>query len=594
MASQSDVGTPVRADGVSLLPDSRSIRSAVAQLERPAAPRVALVLLLLGAALFLFLDGHGETFWYDEWAFVLGRRGSDLSTFLDPHNGHLSLLPIVVYKALLATVGMSHYGPYRLTVITLHLLCVILIFVYAERRLGGWMALAAAVPILFLGPGWQVIIWPFEIAWLASLAAGLGALLMLDRRDRLGNVTACILIVISLSSSGLGVPITAGVLVEILLGRASRGRLWVVAVPLGLYALWYAGYSESNFASHRITEVPGFTADALAASISGLVGLAGRTIPDTGASLDWGRPLAVVAVALLAWRLRRLGRPSARLSMLLTTILAFWVLTAVSRAGVKVGGYSLAPPYSSRYIYFGGFIIVLIAVELLRDVTLTRTPAVLLAVALAAGLVAHLGAFHDAARYLRRTSLLLTANLGAIELGRDSVDPQYPAGPYTRAGPFLAAAARDGSPALSRAQIAGGSERVGASVDFVLVQIHGIALKPGGRSRRNGRRPTVEASTAGAMSATRSCVSLRPTGYHPPWLKPELDLLVPPGGLVLTAQERAPVEVSLRRFASRFPRPLGVLTGGTTAVLRIARDRAPQPWHLQLLPAGRVTACGLG
>ena len=72
---------------------------------------------------------------------------------------------------------MDHYWPYRAVVVALHLVCVALIYVYAERRVGGWLAFAAALLILFLGPAWQVIVWPFEMAWVASLAAGLGALL---------------------------------------------------------------------------------------------------------------------------------------------------------------------------------------------------------------------------------------------------------------------------------------------------------------------------------------------------------------------------------------------------------------------------------
>ena len=54
------------------------------------------------------------------------------------------------------------------------------------------------------------------------------------------------------------------------------------------------------------------------------------------------------------------------------------------------------------------------------------------------------------------------------------------------------------------------------------------------------------------------------------------------------------MELALRRFADALPEePLGVLQGGTSTVLRIPADAAPQPWHVQLLPAGRVTACGV-
>jgi hypothetical protein len=526
---------------------------------------------------------------------VLGRRGGDLSTFLEPHNEHLSALPIAVYKLLLATAGMDDYGPYRLTVIGLHVVCVVLLFVYASRRVGGWLALVPAALILFLGPGWQNIIWPFQIGWLGSLTAGLGALLMLDRCDRLGDLAASGLLVVALSSSGLGVPIAAGVLVEILWSPTRRRRLWVMAAPLALYALWYVWYAESHVTAYRIARAPVFIADAAAASLSSLVGLGGEAIPDVGASLHWGRPLALVAAALLVWRVGRLGKVSGRLAMLLAGGFAFWALTAVSRAGVSAGGVALAPPYASRYIYVGALFIVLIASELLRGAAVSRLATAVLAALLAAALVANLGAFRDSARYLRERSTIRAANLGAVEIARDSVDPRFQTAPYVYAGPFLAAAATDGSPALSAEQIAAAPEEARASADNVLVRIHEVGLVSGGLSRRQGPRPTVEASLAGAVRSTLHCVSLRPSAYQSPFFTPSLDLVVPPGGLVLTTQDGTPVELALRRFAAGFPPyRLGTLAGGRTATLRIPGDRAPQPWHVRLAPSGRVTACGLG
>ena len=102
---------------------------------------------------FLYQSGHDQIFWYDEWAFLLGRRGGDLATYLEPHNEHLSLVPIAIYKLLLGATGMDGYGPYRLTLVVLDLLCALLLFVYAERRVGGWLALGAAALLPLPGPG---------------------------------------------------------------------------------------------------------------------------------------------------------------------------------------------------------------------------------------------------------------------------------------------------------------------------------------------------------------------------------------------------------------------------------------------------------
>lgn len=568
-------------------------RTVRAWLARPSSPRLVLALALLAAGLFLFLDGHDQTFWYDEWAFVLERRGSDLGTFLEPHNGHLSLLPILAYKGLLSVAGMDHYWPFRLVVVALHLTCVVLIYLYAERRVGGWLAFAAALLILFLGPGWEVIIWPFEMAWVASLAAGLGALLLLDRRDRRGNVGAAVLLTLSVVSSGLGVAILIGALAETLLRKPRRP--WVVAAPLVVYAGWYLAYSESNFALNRLAKVPTYVADSLAGALGSLVGLTGGgTFPNRGEVLDWGRPLAVVAVAVIAWRLVKLGRVPPRVATLGATVLGFWVLTAISRAGVSVGGYSLAPPYASRYLYVGGFFLVLLAVELLRGVTLTPVAWLLLGVALLAGVVSHMGVFRDASRYLRNNATILTTNLGALELAKGRAGPDHEVGPYLRAGPYFEASRDWGTPARSPDEILSGPEERRAGADFVLSQIYGVATPRAAQGRPGGAPPTVEASGAGSVTTAGSCVTLRPRGYNAPWVRPELQLEVPRSGLLLRAEDGQPVELTARRFATRYPRqPLGVLQGGTSTVLRIPTDAAPQPWHVQLMSAGRVTACGL-
>src|SRR5919199_2460546 len=142
----------------------------MAVLERRAW--IALAGLLAIAAVLLVHETRGTSLWFDEWTWALTRRGGDLDTFLKPHQGHLSLVGVIVYKALFATVGIDHSAPYRVVVTACHLACVALLFVYASRRVGGVLALLAAALILFFGPGWPDILWPFQLSWLIALGAG--------------------------------------------------------------------------------------------------------------------------------------------------------------------------------------------------------------------------------------------------------------------------------------------------------------------------------------------------------------------------------------------------------------------------------------
>ena len=223
------------------------------------------------------------------------------SALLAPHNGHLSLVPVALYKLLFATAGLEDYTPYRVMVVAAHLACVALLFAYARRRVGDPAALGAAVLLLVLGPAWQNILWPFQVGSLVSLAAGIGALLALDRGDRRGDLAAAALLALALASSGLGVVIALGIAVELLVARR-RTAVWIAAAPLGLYAIWWIGYQDTDFIRHNVVLAPRFAADAAAGAMAALTGLTGPVTSDDGATLAWGRPLAVAAAALIAWR----------------------------------------------------------------------------------------------------------------------------------------------------------------------------------------------------------------------------------------------------------------------------------------------------
>src|SRR5205807_840348 len=95
-------------------------------------PWLALGILLLESGALIAYETRGTTFWADEWLWILLRRGSSVATFLNPHNEHLSLVPIVIYKLLFATVGLHSYWPYRAVAIAAQLGCVTLVFVYAR------------------------------------------------------------------------------------------------------------------------------------------------------------------------------------------------------------------------------------------------------------------------------------------------------------------------------------------------------------------------------------------------------------------------------------------------------------------------------
>ena len=563
--------------------------------ERATVERAALGVLLLAAALVLVRLTRDTTLWIDEWQWALERRETDPAAFLRPHNGHFSLVPLAIYKLLFVTAGLDDYAPYRAVGIAANLLCGALLYVYARRRVGGAWALLPAALLLTFGPGWEMLLWPFQIGWLVSLAAALGALLMLDRADRAGDVAAACLLGVALASSGLGVVIAAGLAVDLLVSGRGRRSAWIVAAPLALYAVWWLGYQDTGLERGHLLLAPRFAAESAAAAFGALAGLGALEVGPSGqiddgdATLAWGRPLAVAAAAILVWSLARRRTVPARVFALLTMAGAFWLLTGVQRA-------HLGAPDSGRYLYVGALLILLVALELARDVSVPR-PAALVVVALAGlAMASNLGVLRTAARYLRIQAEVARADAAALELARPALAPDavaggFPGTPFivVRAGPYFAAADALGSPAFSTAELMAAAPVARATADAELVRSGAVVLGARGRTPAAGTSPHVDAAAGGTAVARGPCVRFRPSGES----APGLELTVPPAGLSLSAAG-GPATVAVRRFGDSFVEPpLGRLPPATPVTLRVRADRAPQPWHVRLAPDARVTACSL-
>jgi hypothetical protein len=560
-------------------------------LDRRPATWLALGALVVLSGAFVYHETRGTAIWFDEWSWALHRRGSSIGTFLDPHNEHLSLIPVAIYKVLFATAGIGDYAPYRIVLIVLHLACCVLVFVYARTRVNGPLAVIASAVMLLFGPGWENILWPFQITWLISLGAGIGTLLALDRGDRGGDVVACVLLAVALASSGIGVPILLGVALEMLLVRRAWSRGWLVIVPAVLYGLWWLGYQQSSFRSHNIVLAPEYVVRAASSTLSALAGLGGSTGFDgPGSLLTYGPALLVATVAVLAIRLLRLGRVPARVAGLMTMVVSFWLLTALNRA-------EFAAPYASRYLYVDALLAVLLAVELARGARVGWTATVLVAVVLGAAIVSNIGALRDAARLLRGQGQVTAADLGALEIGRALVPPGYiatgiPGYPFVivPAASYFSLARSLGTPAASPTQITKYAENARVTADGELIHIHGITPIAVPTSSAAGAPPVVDTVEGGAVRRVGACVTFTAARSIRPGQNAALAVTVPPGGVRLRATG-GPSSIAIRRFADAF-QPLGTIRPRGLFALEIAADRAAQPWHIELRPTAGAVACG--
>lgn len=575
-----------------MIPRGRRAEVSLARLRRLGLwPWGALAVMLLAVAAFCLHETAGTTFWVDEWSWILNRRSGGLSTFLTPHNEHLSLVPVAIYRVLFATAGLRDYGPYRVVVTALHLICITLVFLYIRVRVGDYLALLAAALLLLFGPGWQDFLWPFQLAWLIALAAGIGALLMLDRGSRRGDIGACLLLALSLASAGPSLGIACGLLFEVSARRRPR-NLWIVLAPLALYGLWWLTYQHSTLTRHAVVLTPQFVMREAAGALSALVGLGNDT---SDSFLDWGPPLIVAATALLVWRRRWLGRLPRRAVTLLVIVLSLWTIIALARAN---GLGFIANGNDSRYLYVSVVLIVLLIAELSRGVRVGALGGAAVGAIVAVVMLSNIGPLRDGARNLQEQARVTKAQLSALDLTRMIVSPSFrPAGiPFgiVPAGAYFAAERALGWPALSAAQIAAGRNEVRLGVDAELIAIHNVALRPAGAHALTGRAspPSVDSSQGSFVVLNGSCVRYQPVPFVSAGASPSVAVTVPSSGLAIKLSG-SPATLLLRRFSTVF-QTLGTLSPSKPVMLQIAADLAPQPWHLQIVGGGAASICALG
>jgi hypothetical protein len=539
---------------------------------------IAFAVLAALAFAYIIHRGQGNTFFYDEWGWIEDKRNG-LHPIFAADNNHLLVLQTALYQLLFHTIGLNHYWVFRTLEAGAHIALVTAVFVYARRRVGGPGALIAVVPLAFLGTGWQFVLWGAAgFGFLVSIALCIVALLVLERGDRRADAVACGLLVLALAFSDYTLAFLAGIAVELLWRKRPLTHVWVWAIPVAIYGIWWIGHHQPSTIRQNLTAAPGFALDALAGAVGGLFGL----------GIEWGRPLAVVALIGLGWTLWRPGGVTARRAGLVVAAGVFWILLGLGRAAI-------VEPTASRYVYVGVVFVLLIGAEALRGATLsTRALAVGALLALFA-LAGNFRAFDEGAGTLRVSSHQVASELGALQIARATapaglvVDPHY--APVLVAGPYFAAIDDlHSSPAYSAAQISAQPEYDRLAADTVLISAGSLRVSRAVSGAQPGATPpTVEDAILGATRANGGCITFTSRGSGA-----ALDLTLLAGGVWVRAAAGPPVEIRARRFAAGYTGgPTITVPGGASALLRPTADRSRLAWHLRISPRQSIAACSL-
>jgi hypothetical protein len=542
-----------------------------------ASPRTERIAwLVLGAAIavsatWLLLAGHGLSFASDDlfyYAHFVTKDGANVPThglewFFAPANGHLTVFGKLVYEALFEIAGGGNYWAFQAFNLFGVMTCVILFFVFAKRRIGPIPALVPCVSLLFLGYGWEALLWAFDMHTIYALAFGLGALLLLERNERQGDVGACVLLVLSIGMIELGLAFAFGAAV-IVLWRADRWRrIWVFLVPLALYAIWWLWsrqFDQSSIALSNIRLFPKTVTDALAAIAGSVFGLnpTGPGVPQPITEITaWGAVVAGIAVVSLVYRISR-GKVPAELWAFAVVALGYWGLIALGARGAD----------SSRYIFTGTTLVFFVMVAALRGVALSWKVVGAAACLIAIAIPANVQKLYDG-----RLPQLGDGKNGRVEyamldLARGHVRPDYAPGKdhlvgeaggatFTalEAGDYLRAAEEFGPIGFSPQEVTEQSSTLRRIADLSLIG----ALR-------------VRAVPTDPPAGEAGCRTLRPDG-------PEATLQR--GGALIGVPGEGFAMIDLRRFADPGESYSLVRVGkGGWVSLRIPPDSAPTPWRV--------------
>ena len=448
-----------------------------------------------------------------------------------------------------------------------------------------------------------MLLWPFQIGQALSVLAGLGALLLLDRRDLRGDLGASALLLVSLASSSYGPPFLLVAAVELLLSRrrrpvGARGAHGRVDLVAGDVERGHPGPGDHQLGGLQDRRrlgwdiFPGGPAAAL------------------GTSFAVGRAIVLLLVALAVARMVLERRIHARLVGLIVGYFAYWASVGWARSELPNLGQS------PRYLGLGVVLFVLAAVELFAGLDTSRWPerararldrlrpagrtVALVAFAVAALVVAR-GVWQTAdlmdrgaAASLRKWGDRMLAQEAAFGVGRPALTGETPF-PIETSGGFALSLPLGGIEATVNRF--GGTIYTGESsllersadarsyADQALGRAQLVLRPPTPETAPDPRGEPVRVLRSGApLTRTRGCVRWAADAPAP------VRVRVPAGGLYIRNASRKPLPMTLIRWADG-PGDVRatVADGGATVVAVAPRDGSRRAWAVELLgSAGTV------
>ena len=384
-------------------------------------PAFLLIGVLAGIVALCVVVMRGTIVAFDDWNFVLDRRGGRptyipraIDQWLQPHNGH----PVMVLVGIYRLVGVTAKYNYQVLIgiaTFVHACLALAVYIYARRRLGPWAALVPSLLIALLGRGAPVVLSPIVMAFTLALVAGVGALNLVDRAveresPASANTRALavgILGLLAVMSSGLGVARVVSVGFDRIVRSRTRAMFvrWTVTTgaPALAFIIWYANVRDQARNTSALAGAVTFGFRVFANGVAGAVGLGSRWATAAG--------VGFTALAVMLMTVRRRTIDFVRVGALVVGLIVDLVLVSWARAGNAL-------PASGRYIYVFAVQACLLLTELLNGFRWPRrigaTAAAITAIATLGAIVGGVGTFHDIIKEFRRDNHRTQVSLAAF------------------------------------------------------------------------------------------------------------------------------------------------------------------------------------
>lgn len=543
-------------------------------------PLALLAVAMVAAAALILVLVDELTYFGDTWATLMHRREFSADALLEPHNEHIVAFPVLITQVILRVFGMTSAMPEFVALVIALAIAAGLLFVYVKRRVGPWLALFAAVLVLFLGPAWEVLLWTFEISYVGSVLFGLAMLLALEREDRRGDLAACAFLVLSLGFSSLGIPFAVAAFVAVAIGPRDRwlSRAYVFVIPAALFAIWYLGWgheAESHLSLRNVLVSPRFVAEQLAYGVGALFGLGPN--PTNGVTDPvWGRAIVVaIVIGIGVYAYGRFRKPGFYPGL--------WPVAAAAAANWFLTAFNAFPgrdPSASRYQYASVIFIVMILANLMREVRFGTRAVITAAAVTAFALGPNLVLLKDGRDgFFLPHTILTKSDTAAIEIASETVAPEFTLTPEVAGTPtlinvnaadYLSAVEEYGSPAYTEAELVAAPESGRRQADIVLA----------------GALPLSTATRVGDFRAAATGCTVLAAGGE----KREVEL--GPGSHAIEVAPGGRASLDLRRFAvAEYPVPITEVPGDSVTELGIPADTSPRPWYLSVDAQQLVRVC---